>query len=36
MQSPCSGNCGTNYCDENGCIDKKEVIGSPAPMEIDW
>lgn len=36
VQSPCNGNCGMNYCDENGCLGKKEVVGSPAPIEIDW
>lgn len=23
---PCDGNCGMNYCDENGCIERKRVL----------
>jgi hypothetical protein len=25
---PCTGNCGMNYCDENGCIDRKRNTAS--------
>lgn len=24
--SKCKGNCGMNYCDENGCIERKRVL----------
>lgn len=30
---PCSGNCGMNYCDENGCVERKpKVETSPVPQ----
>lgn len=30
----CSGNCGMNYCDDNGCIDRKRnLVGDPIPPE---
>lgn len=24
--TPCDGNCGMNYCDDNGCIERKRVL----------
>lgn len=27
----CDGNCGMNYCDENGCIDRKRNLVEPGP-----
>lgn len=30
--TPCSGDCGMNYCDENGCMDRKRVLTDPASM----
>lgn len=29
----CEGNCGMNYCDENGCVDNKPDVGEPKPPE---
>jgi hypothetical protein len=29
----CNGNCGMNYCDENGCIDRKRNLVEP--IDID-
>lgn len=29
----CDGNCGLNYCDENGCVDNKPDLGEPKPPE---
>ena len=26
IQPSCKGNCGSNYCDEHGCIDKKPTV----------
>lgn len=28
----CKGNCGTSYCDENGCIDCKRNLAEPIPL----
>jgi phosphoribosyl-ATP pyrophosphohydrolase len=28
----CDGNCGMNYCDENGCIERKRNLVEPAPL----
>jgi hypothetical protein len=25
-KEPCNGNCGMNYCDENGCTERKRVL----------
>jgi nucleoside-triphosphatase THEP1 len=25
----CDGNCGMNYCDDNGCLDRKRVLVEP-------
>jgi hypothetical protein len=30
---PCDGNCGMNYCDTNGCIDRKRILTDPKPLE---
>ncbi|WP_394995419.1 hypothetical protein [Emticicia sp.] len=27
--SECNGNCGMNYCDDNGCIDRKRHLVNP-------
>ena len=27
----CNGNCGMNYCDENGCIERKRELVDPSP-----
>lgn len=35
-ETSCNGNCGASYCDENGCLDKKESTGTSVPMKIDW
>lgn len=29
----CNGNCGMNYCDDNGCIDRKRELTTPTPLE---
>ncbi len=30
--TPCQGKlCGMNYCDENGCIERKRVLTDPCP-----
>lgn len=31
-KKPCSGNCGMNYCDENGCVERKRNL---APVTQD-
>ncbi|WP_428663446.1 hypothetical protein [Runella sp.] len=32
----CNGNCGMNYCDENGCNERKRVLTDlPAPLPIE-
>jgi hypothetical protein len=28
-EEKCNGNCGMNYCDENGCIDRKRELAEP-------
>ncbi len=28
-ESKCNGNCGMNYCDENGCVERKRVLTNP-------
>lgn len=32
-QEPCDGNCGMNYCDENGCTERKRVLTDPCPPD---
>ena len=32
VHEPCSGNCGMNYCDENGCTERKRVLTDPCPV----
>ncbi len=34
VQKDCNGNCGMNYCDENGCIDKKKSLDNSIPHII--
>ncbi len=29
LHIPCDGNCGMNYCDENGCIERKRELVEP-------
>jgi len=29
----CGGNCGMNYCDTNGCMDRKRILTEPKPPE---
>lgn len=29
--SQCTGDCGMNYCDENGCTERKRILCNPAP-----
>jgi hypothetical protein len=29
----CEGNCGMNYCNENGCVDNKPDVAEPKPPE---
>lgn len=31
---PCTGNCGMNYCDENGCMERKRE-STPLPKDLD-
>lgn len=33
MSFPCEGNCGMNYCDENGCVERKREL-VPAQDQI--
>jgi hypothetical protein len=28
----CAGNCGMNYCNTNGCVDKKRIHCVPKPL----
>lgn len=28
----CAGNCGMNYCDENGCVERKRELVNPIPQ----
>ena len=28
----CEGNCGMNYCDDNGCIERKRVLVEPKDL----
>ncbi len=30
---PCDGDCGMNYCDENGCTERKRVLTDPCPPD---
>ena len=30
----CEGKCGMSYCNENGCLDKKEVLVEPKDASI--
>lgn len=38
-KAPCSGSCGMNYCDDNGCMDRKRILVDssvkPADSESD-
>ncbi len=29
--TPCLGDCGMNYCDENGCVERKRILTEPCP-----
>lgn len=35
-QEPCDGNCGMNYCDENGCTERKRVLTDPCPPDATY
>lgn len=28
----CEGNCGMNYCDENGCVERKRILVEPRDL----
>jgi hypothetical protein len=28
----CEGNCGINYCDDNGCIERKRILVEPKDL----
>ena len=28
----CEGNCGMNYCDDNGCIERKRILVEPKDL----
>jgi hypothetical protein len=28
----CEGNCGMNYCDDNGCIERKRILVEPTDL----
>lgn len=30
----CKGDCGMNYCDENGCTERKRVLTDPIPPDF--
>ena len=30
----CEGKCGMSYCDDNGCLNKKEILGEPKDTSI--
>tara|TARA_R110002126_G_scaffold270194_1_gene413888 strand:- start:193 stop:441 length:249 start_codon:yes stop_codon:yes gene_type:complete len=30
----CDGKCGMSYCDDNGCLNKKEILGEPKDTSI--
>jgi hypothetical protein len=32
-ENECGGNCGMNYCDENGCIDRKRELADSTPRK---
>lgn len=32
-ENKCNGNCGLNYCDENGCVERKRVLTDPLPPQ---
>lgn len=32
VQRKCEGNCGMNYCDTNGCIERKRILCEPKPV----
>jgi len=34
LDTPCQGNCGMNYCDENGCMERKRVLTNPIPPDF--
>ena len=31
----CNGNCGMNYCDENGCVERKRVLVDPIDKSLN-
>jgi hypothetical protein len=32
VMSSCKGNCGMNYCDDNGCIERKRILVEPTDL----
>jgi hypothetical protein len=34
QSEPCSGNCGMNYCDDNGCIERKRILVEPTDLPV--
>jgi hypothetical protein len=28
----CEGNCGMNYCDDNGCVERKRILVEPTDL----
>lgn len=32
INNTCNGNCGMNYCDDNGCIERKRVLTEPKEL----
>jgi hypothetical protein len=36
IKAPCTGNCGMNYCDDNGCTDRKRhLVGDPIDPQVN-
>lgn len=34
QSEPCTGNCGMNYCDDNGCIERKRILVEPTDLPV--
>lgn len=34
QSEPCSGNCGMNYCDDNGCLERKRILVDPTDLPV--
>jgi hypothetical protein len=35
LANGCTGNCGMNYCDENGCVERKRILVDGEPHVAD-